>query len=419
MIRSKYHRGRIQISWDRSANNLNEGASLGNVNTFTTIMDLDETDEVTFTVPYVQNRQFLETSTRTYVSPLPWTVASTPPNHYNSSTNGIINVRVLNRLTAPEASSDVTLLVYVSAGDDIEFAAPRNPGLLTTNAMHTLSSLSSSIAQSSIVYDDATEETSHQVTKADPAVYLECFGEKVTSLRELLHRSSLSKSWVFSGNSDGTTRIAIPLKHMPPSPGVWNNGTDLPLISGVPQFGFICPQHPIPWIADCFIGSKGSVNVTGNVKTGAGASNGGWVDVLSIDRTADGVNLSSTDRRQRATTVLASDSLNTNTYFQNTIPAGVTGKALSNTRTNASVAANLPFYSNSAFHVVDLYTTYNNQDAFSGANNDWFSLIVQTPTETTNKNYQSSVDVYYGTGPDYDLVFFINTPVIYYRTYTL
>lgn len=419
MIRSKYHRGRIQISWDRSADNLNEGASLGNVNTFSTVMDLDETDEVTFTVPYVQNRQFLTTATRTYNSPLPWSAASAPPNMSNGISNGVINVRVLNRLTAPEAASDVTMLVFVSAGDDIEYAAPRNPGLLNINAMHTLSSLSSSIAQSNIVYDDATEETSHQVTKADPAVYLECFGEKVTSLRELLHRSSLSKSWVFSGASDGTQRVAIPLKHMPPSPGIWNNGSDLPLIAGVPQYGFICPQHPIPWIANCFIGSKGSVNVTGNVKTGAGSSNGGWVDVLSIDRIADGTSLSSADRRKRSDTVLTTDTLNTNTYFQNTIPAGVTGKALSNTRTNASVAANLPFYSNSAFHVVDLYTTYNNQDGFSGANNDWFSLIVQTPTETTNKTHQSSVDVYYGTGPDYDLIFFINTPVIYYRTYTL
>lgn len=419
MIRSKYHRGRVQISWDRSANNLNQGSSLGNVNTFSTIMDLDETDEVTFTVPYVQNRQFLETATRTYNSPVTWTTSATPPNQTNAQSNGVINVRVLNRLTAPEATSDVTMLMFISAGDDIEYAAPRNVGLLNTTGMHTFSSLSSAVAQSSLIYDDATVETAHQNTTADQKVYLECFGEKVTSLRELLHRSSLAKSWVFSGTSDGTTRVSIPLKHMPPTPGIWNNGSDLPLVSAVAQYGFICPMHPISWIANCFIGSKGSVNVTANVKTGANASNGGWVDVLSIDRVADGSSLSSADRRQKVTAVLASDNLNTNTYFQNTIPAGITGKALSNTRTNASVAANLPFYANSAFHVVDLYTTYNNTDSFSGANNDWFTLTIQTPTETTNKIFQSSADVYYGTGPDYDLIFFVNTPTIYFRTYSL
>lgn len=420
MIRSKYHRGRVQISWDRSANNLNEGATLGNLNTFSTIMDLDETDEVTIVVPYVQNRQFLSTSVISHSNAVLWSTSSTPPNQGLSNfVNGVINVRVLNRLTAPEASSDVELLVFVSAGDDIEFAAPRNlPGVFSTIQMRTMSNLVAATAQSAVVYEEEENVAAHQNVE-NPKVYMEVFGEKVTSLRQYLHRSSMAKSYIFGSATDGTLRATIGLKHMPPSPGIWFNGVDAPLIAGVAQSGNICPQHPIPLIANCFIGMKGSVNVTANVKQGGGALLAGYVDVLSIDRVADGESLSAQQRRLNETTTVTTDPRTTSVYFHNTIPSGVTGKALSNTRTNASITANLPYYNNAGFFVSDLYKTYNNTDSFSGANADWYYLTVQVPTDTSAKTNQSTVDVYYGTGPDFDLVFFINTPVIFTRTYSL
>lgn len=419
MIRSKYHRGRVQISWDRSANNLNEGATLGNLNTFTTVMDLDETDEVTVVVPYVQNRQFLSTSVISHSNSVLWSTSASPPNQVEGNLNGVLNVRVLNRLTAPEASSDVELLVFVSAGDDIEMAGPRNlPGTFSTTQMRTMSNLAAATAQSHVVYEEIENVTTHQ--KVDnPEVYLEVFGEKVSSLRQYLHRSSMAKSYIFGSAINGTTRATLGLKHMPPSPGIWFNGVDAPLIGGVAQSGNFCPQHPIPFVSNCFIGFKGSVNVTANVKQGAGATLAGYVDVLSIDRVNDGGGLSDIQRRLNETFLVTTDPRTNAAYFHNTIPSGVTGKALSNTRTNASVTANLPYYNNAGFYVTDLYKTYNNTDGFSGANADWYYLTVQVPTDANAKTNQSSVDVYYGTGPDFDLVFFINTPVIYTRTYSL
>jgi hypothetical protein len=60
LVRSPYHRGRLQISWDRGTADLSAGPTVGNPNTYTTVMDLDEESECSFVVPYMQPPQFLE-----------------------------------------------------------------------------------------------------------------------------------------------------------------------------------------------------------------------------------------------------------------------------------------------------------------------------------------------------------------------
>lgn len=417
MIRSKYHRGRIQIGWDRNANNLNEGASLGNTNTMTTIMDLDETDEVSFDVPYVQAKQFLQTVTTLPATADQWSTDLVPPN-LGTVGNGVINVRVLNRLTAPEASSNATMLIFVSGGDDIEFAGPRNLYSPNTGNFTTLSPLVASVAQSDIQYEEQVSKDSHDAPHVDPAVYREVFGEKVASLRDYLHRSSLAKSFVLSTAATGSTRWVIPLKHMPPSPGVFNNAFELITVTGS-QYANICPQHPLPWFAACFAGFKGSVNITANVMFGEGAISQGYADSFTIDRVPDGASLDSASRRINSFVVGTGNTYNANVLFKNQVRPGVSGKALTNTRTNASLVANLPYYNNAGFYVADLQRTYNNQDSFSGGNDDWWELTLQAATNaTTAAANQTSVDVYYGTGPDFDTVFFVNVPIVYLISYT-
>lgn len=421
MIRSKYHRGRIQIAWDRSANNLNKGAVLSNMNTFSTVLDLDEADEITVVVPYMQNRQFLQTSLMQGSNNRLWSTSATPPNFSLADyANGIINVRVLNRLTAPEQSSDVTMLVFVSAGDDIEFAAPRTAGGLTSaTSMRTLSSLTTAVAQSDIVYEEQEMPVEHVPTPTSTPVYQEVFGEKVASVRELMHRSSLAKTYCFgTAGATGSIRYVFPIKHLPPSPGVWNNGNETFTVGGNSQFGNICPQHILPLIVACFVGYKGSVNVTANVRLTGGAALSGFVDKLSIVRVPDAGNLGSGLRRQYLSAV-SNTGLGHNAYFQNTDSGALEGMALTNTRTNTSLCANLPYYNNSGFFVADLYKSYNNADVFSGANQDWWNIVVGVPQASTQGSNDNSLDVFYATGPDFDVIFFLNTPTIYTRAWAI
>lgn len=407
-IRSKYHRGRIQLSWDRTAQGLDQGSSLGNPNTFSTILDLDETDEVTFRVPYLQAKPFLTTRTVGPTDPLGWSTSSTPPAGAYTDSNGIFNIRVMNRLTAPEATSDVTLLMFVSAADNIEFAGPRNLGKLSGSSYSTMSLSASSVAQSAIEYEEPEPETSHMTVVA-PDVYKEVFGEKISSLREYLHRISLVQSYVQAATFDGVTRQVTPIKHMPASPGLWNNATTI-LTTPLGSYGNLNQQHPIPYIANCFIGYKGSVNVVANYKPGGGALLSGYTDHLAIDRVPDASNLSATGRRPYRQDLNIGATLVAGAIYANGERSALSGRTLTNTRTNASISANLPYYSNSGFYISDLYTTYNNTDTLTDANNDWWELVLQKPTSTGNRA-DNIMDLYYGTGPDFDVVYFINVPL--------
>ena len=418
VIRSKYHRGRLLLAWDRNATNLNQGASLGNTNTFSTVLDLDEADEVTFSVPYIQARQFSWTYSVGPTASLLWNTTNAPSGALApGNANGVFNVRVLNRLTAPEATSDVEILIFVRGGPDLEMAGPRNLRSPNPTLAIQLSPLTASVAQSDIQYEEEHIITRHQDPEVDPIVYKEVFGEQIVSLREFLHRSSLAKSYTMPTPADGILKFTVPLKRMPPSPGFFNNAVEA---TATPAGSFvnICPQHPIPWIASCYVGYKGSVNVAANVRLPGGAPNAGYVDHLTIDRVPDGRNLNQTSRKPNSSVLALAATANTAALANNQIRPGVSGKALTNTRTNTGISANLPYYANSAFLIADLMTTYNNTDVYSDANNDWWEISLQTPTLAT-MGQGGAVDVYYGTGPDFDCVFFLNTPIVYSAAYTL
>lgn len=300
----------------------------------------------------------------------------------------------------------------------MEMAGPRNLFSPNSSTFITQSRRTTSVAQSDIVYEEDHEISRHQDQAVSDEVYKEVFGEKIVSLRDYLHRMSLAKSYVVPVTTDGTLKATIPLKHMPVSPGFFNNGVETVTAPAGSRVN-ICPQHPIPWITNCFIGYKGSVNVIGNVRMAGGAPNAGYVDYLAIDRVPDGQSLNSASRTPSFTTTPLASTLNVTSVAINQVRPGVSGKSFTNTRTNTSVTANLPFYNQSGFFIADYERTYNNTETYAGTDNDWWELTFQTPVLATMDHNASAVDVFYGTGPDFDVVFFINVPLIYQTTYTL
>jgi len=297
VIRSPYHRGRIQISWDRLATVFNLGVSIGDPDVYSVVMDLDETDEVTVDIPYMQPEKFLATyEALVATGGVPYDTSSAPPATSWALANGLIQVRVVNRLTAPETTSTARILVFVSAGDDIEFAGPRDLEVLGATQVVSLSNLTSAVVQTD--FDQAVEETRLTQDSMEPDVYKEVFGERATSLREVLHRSSLAFSYVFNNTTtsgESVISLGIPFKHLPPAPGIYNNGWSISTTSsGTGQRTFNTRFHPITSIGACFIGYKGSVNVTTNFNNPAGIQ---WIDSLSVSRTQDGASLSAISRR--------------------------------------------------------------------------------------------------------------------------
>jgi hypothetical protein len=418
VIRSPYHRGRIQVSWDRLATVLNLGVSIGDPDVYSVVMDLDETDEVTVELPYMQPEKFLETYTAlAATSTVPFDTSSAPPATSWPLSNGLIQVRVVNRLTSPEATSSARILVFASAGDDIEFAGPKELDVWTASNVVSLSNLTTAVVQTD--FDQAVEPTNLTSDTFEPDVYHEVFGERVSSFREYLHRSSLAFTYVFNetvGTGASTVRLNVPFKHLPPAPGIYNNGWNITTTaSGAGQRTFLTRMHPITSIGSCFIGYKGSVNVTTNFNAPNGIT---WLDTLSLTRQQDAGTIANANRRPIVVEVAealttSANNRASNTLFTSGSYSGVTGRALTNPRTNTGLAANIPYYGQSGFRLFNMYNEYNNQTTLTDNNSDWWcwQAKYQKPAGVTTTG-QATLDAYYATGPDFDLVFFINVPLL-------
>ncbi len=426
-IRSKYHRGRVQLSWDRSSNLLTNGPALGNPNTLSTVLDLDEGDEVSMTIPFQQQQLFLSTVTPfdpTSGVAVTWSTSVSPPATTSNYWNGVVNVRVLTRLTSPEASSNVRFLVFISAGDDFELAGPCVPDMFTASKVACLNNSSLTVAQSAIQYEEnAPEMTNNNVSEPYEEVYYDVFGEKCASLRQLMHRSSRAITVCYPNDTLASAQLRnyiVPLKRLPPAPGFWNNGFSQVGTAPVQYINF-AHWHPLTWFTPCFVGYKGSANITANVINTSPVSNG-FVDHMSVKRASKYGITNSTARRPYVArfrvdeTISNYGSVNARQALLADKESGYSGMALTNTRTNTGLSANLPYYSPASFFMSDLGANYSNTETLTGSNEDWWLVKATQVTETSSVTFPH-IELYYSSGPDFNVFFFINTPTLYHYSY--
>jgi hypothetical protein len=279
----------------------------------------------------------------------------------------------------------------------------------------SMSASTTSVVQSGVVYDDS--DTSHDLTPSgeDMAVYKQVFGERISSLREYLHRSSLATLYHHT-TADATAALAeqrTPLKRLPPVPGVVNNGWFLATTSsGAGQRANFCKFHPLLSIGSCFVGYKGSVNITVNVDQ---PRNTPISDTLSVTR-LQAENVTGNGSRRPNVQLYGSDltSAADMAYNESIFSrSAITGGALTNTKTNTGMVVQLPYYSGSGFSLMDPYSEYNNQDTLTDRNNDWWEVSWRCNKNTDVTSFVGTMaSYYYATGPDFDFVFFLNVPIL-------
>jgi len=415
VVRSQYHRGRININWDAGSTSSSSIPNVGDPSTMNVVIDLDESDEAEIKIPYMQAQPFLRSITTAMNLP-------TYRNWENSSTinafastlemNGVISMRVMNRLTAPEASSDVDILVFVRAGDTFHVAGPTE---ILPNWTH--SSTEATVLQSQKVYTLMNDQS-------DEDLFKQMFGENIVSFRELLHRSSLSVRLgnQFTNTNIGSMHVNIPLKRYPRPPGFYNNGWESAekVTAGTYAPYNFSRMHPLNWLLPCFIGYRGSVNVTVNVINGDA---GMMMDEIAIERLSIGPNLTAAERRPQYFTNVYGSTTSTsvlNKTFQiqrNWGHDGINGNAITNQKTNSGLVANLPYYVNSLFLITDPYVQYSNEDPISNASYDWYkySFCYNNKNGSANAMREIHTCIYYATGPDFDVVFFLNCPTVFYK----
>lgn len=410
VVRSQYHRGRLNINWDQRATSIGAIPNCGDASTMNVVLDLDESDEVEVEIPYIQAKPFLEVLTSNWKMPTTrtWENSSGTPTLTGGEYNGFISVKVMNRLTAPEATSDVDVLVFVRAGKGFQLAAPSE---IDPNWTH-------SVKDNSVLQSDKVYTLGNQGDDLD--VYKEVFGENITSIRELLHRSALSYNWIpYAASTVGMFNLVVPIRRYPRPPGMYDNAWDYAdsATPGTPNPNNFSRMTHLNWVLPVFVGYKGSVNMTVNVVNNF---NGWSLDRIEVCRRNINQSITAATRRPDYFTLantltrdVKQKQLNTQTKWGHDCVAGA---ALTTQKTNAGFVVNLPYYVNSKFLNTSPYSQYSNTDAVSNSALDWFELNVSIYKNDAD-NYPKGMyfQVFYASGPDFDVVFNLGCPMVFYK----
>lgn len=395
VIGTKYHKGRLKISYDPIFNI--GGTNVDTNIVYNHIMDLGETNEVTITVPYHQELGWFRTDTDSSINN--W--STTAISSRFPSDNGTLSVRVYNTLEAPVAST-VRILVFVSAGDDFEFANPSGSVASTGTAI-----LPSLFALQSEVHFGTP-------VVPEPNRYGLNFGESIHSLRKLLHRMVIQDTVPLPvGVVSAYNIYRKGLMRMPYTPGFISgfptsaNGV---VTVGPKNYAFNT-MHPMPWVTSMFVGFRGSANfcvTTNSPKV--------TQDDIRFIRVTDAAALTAANRVVvRQATITGTSSFNQKVAGLDVINFnrnGLAGMAMTSASANPSGIFNLPDYNNYNFALANP-ASYVEGDSFDGTLRQGVLVTVTSAntTATEELGYTTLITAV-GAGPDFTCIFFCCTPTV-------
>nr|QKQ15144.1 hypothetical protein 2 [Lactuca sativa marnavirus] len=415
VVCTKFHKGRLKISYDPVAD-ISATDPPENV-VYTQILDIGEHDDVTFHIPYHQPEGWRSVDRSLSTNWTPGNPLAPRPDF----DNGTLTIRVLNTLTAPAAST-VSLLFFVSGGDNFEYAAPA-----ATLAAETYGAADAGYpTMFALQSEDLTDVVTTDMvigTKAAvlPERYSVNMGECVSSLRSLLHRQTLISTRAATDSLTGNFAAYTFLKRMPPSPGYDTTaaigGSNVLAASGNSPFSF-CNMSPITWVTACFCGYRGSVNYTVTPSANGAAS----LDRVNVFRGNDN-NAAADFAIVGAQTLSGTTGSSKASFYNNwsiTRWAGVEGAggaAITATRTNGSVMFNFPNYNKNNFAVANPLGFYLGTTADDTRREAVGVEMWMDSTATPASRF--SVSIYAGAGPDFNPVFFLCCPTIDYLSGTV
>lgn len=399
-LASAYHRGRVRISWDPHSDISTNSDNTTEI--YTKIVDITEDSDVSFIVPYTQPTAYLPTEgeDRRF---RPYT-GTTSVVAGSAWSNGSLVVRVLTQQTSPVASADIIMAVFCRGCPNLEFAGPKQID----------DRFSPYVVQSKEVsYDDDYSnkmEMGVRPSKAYDEINLVYMGEKVESLRTLMRRTAIEQVATDSTNTTGDERHRHTLirRRLPLYPGYDPNGIHQARNNADTfnvSYNFV-PWNAITWFSTCFVGNRGSIHWTANI---FGTSN--MTGIISRGSNSVSVLNKSLANFSASTSLdpwLIPRFWNVDEY------AGMNGFAITNTGTQSSMNLSLPLYSMYKF-ISNSVTKRTEGSSTDGTRSD--TLFVETirlPDSEAKVDSKSIIQLYCSAGTDYNLIFFLNCPTLYY-----
>lgn len=261
---SKYHKGRLQLTWDPHVSNWGTSLSTLSTSAYNQVIDLSVETDVEIVIPYTQPTPYLPTRG-----------SDDDSNDYSSggsagvraSSNGNLLFKVLNQQTSPVASADISVLVFVRGAENLEFATPRyldykySPYIVQSRSMRLQSE------EKEYQYEGSSTVTRYMGVSgstADPCINLVHMGETTPSLRVLLHRTNrylvVTSDQRTVNNSE--IRVLCRLPRQPLYPGFDPNGVHSAAGITVPSdfpYNFV-NWSAMNWLALAFVGQRGSID---------------------------------------------------------------------------------------------------------------------------------------------------------------
>jgi len=226
VVSSAYHKGRLKIQWDPYGYKNQET----NVQ-YTQIVDISDEKDFTIEVGWGHELGWLNVGNVNKVSYLTRSVGTSKSD--TNEINGVLTVSVLNTLTSPSLSAGdtVELNMFVSCGDDIEFAVPTAQMLDHMTYNQPSFTPQSGMEETPVVQQDkdCTDEPSKPIQETalqtmgsttmladhNSDVY---HGETITSFRSCLKRYQYV-GMLPCGVAGGVENSEFITKHIPPVPG--------------------------------------------------------------------------------------------------------------------------------------------------------------------------------------------------------
>ncbi len=395
-ICTRFHKGRVRITFD-PINDISTTIP-DYTSVFNEVVDIGAEQDIEIRVPYSQALTFLTTN------PVPGNYnlsgSSLAPD---SSSNGLITMRVVNPLSGPVATTAIPVMVFVRAADNIEYANPMNRmAQATTLTPYTLQS-------KEVEYPVAPKQVvvGNKPTSGDPNKYHVHFGECVSTFRPLIHR--LAYQYTIQSLDNPTTNTLCVynfyqsrrLKYSGyDTNGIWTGGKTIGV--GTAPYNYTKMNiHQL--VSLLFIGQRGSITHSYNIESSNFTPHN--VELKRYDYTITN-SLYSNVITSTSTSVNVMAQLFSNNSFELN-----NGTALTDMSNQPAIAMNFPYYSNYNMQFVNpAYATVGSSTDGSDTDNVVLQLFLQKNAALGNVR----ANVWSAYGPDYNFFFFINTPSLYF-----
>lgn len=421
IVCSTFHKGRMEIRFDPGHVDPATAAEY-NIN-YIEVVDIAETQDFTIEVTNSQPYSLLRHLDPGIDSPTEGYSSTDYVGSFNGLCNGVISARILNELTVPNSAidNDISVNVFVSAGDDFEVFVPED-NFQKFTFFQPQSGIEVIPESQNTTEPSAPQQAESDHMGADLQYSSELnmvfAGESILSFRPLLKRYNLWRREpnILIGPSGfqrlTRLRLAYPF---------FRQGSAADFIEGSPAGGYNFANTVLMhWVTNCFAGYRGSIRYkylyTKPIPSEIDgydtccASNGSRVYVERLDPVTSPNPAYFNLTQPMATASPAQVSQSVLPGFSEKVPTGARGTVFATDLINPNIEFEVPYQTQFRF-VPGKLARMTNANPIAA---NYFMNSYKVSYEGYASSEQQ-IDMHVAAGEDFQVYFWSGMPRVYYQ----